>query len=65
MSTQTTPKTDVALKNTNKIIQQEIKITQAIIKNQRKIYKKLTRLCDEVFHELNYLEAIEDKLKKS
>ena len=53
-----------ALKNTNEIIRQEIKITQARIKDQRKAHKKLVSLCNEVFHELNYLEAIEDKLKK-
>ena len=53
-----------ALKNTNDIIRQEIKITQARIKHQRETYKALTSLCNKVFHELNYLEAIEDKLKK-
>lgn len=54
-----------ALKNTNEIIRQEIKITQARIKHQRETYKALTSICNKVFHELNYLEAIEDKLKKS
>ena len=49
----------------NKTIRDEIKIIKLRIKDKRNTCEKLDRLCDSLYRELNALETIELRLKRS
>jgi hypothetical protein len=51
--------------NTEKqIIRNEIKVIRARIKDKRKTYEKINRICETLWSEIDSLEATEEILKK-
>jgi hypothetical protein len=53
-----------ASRNTKQTIRNEIKIIQARIKDNNKIYIKINCLCNGLWNELESLEIIEARLKQ-
>ena len=53
-----------ASRNTKQAIRNEIKIIQARIKDNNKIYIKINCLCNSLWNELESLEIIEARLKQ-
>jgi chromosome segregation ATPase len=51
--------------NTEKqTIRNELKIIRARIKDKRKTYEKINRICETLWSEIDSLEATEERLKR-